>query len=588
MITLTHNIVGHGQVTVRFPQTQSELLLFQQWWNDLPRDAWVGCDTETTGLNIYSNIFQIRTLQLSYGLESWVLDLNLYGKDFSLLKGRQLVFQNAAYDLLAIRRTTGYQHDWGLVCDTKILAHLVDSRGATQGGTGHSLAELCAAYVDPVLAEEVKLSVTKHCQELKIKKSDYFKKVELTDPMFLRYAGLDPIITSLLRNKLIALVPPESKHLIPVEHNIARICAEMTHNGFKLDIDYTKQAIEEYTTEAEIWEAYALAEHGVESVNSAADLAEGLIESGVKLTKLTPSGSYKLTDDILRPLAEDGNMLATAAIEAKRAKKWVKTWLQNFLDEVDSNGYCHAWINPLQARTGRMTITTIPAQTLPSDDWRIRRCFIPEPNHSIVSCDYQAQELRVLAALSGDRNMRLAFKNGEDLHQMTANASGVERSVGKTVNFAYVYGSGPGNIAKTCGITYPLAKRVIEGFENTYPKVKQYSERLAKQAKETGQITTPSGRVLKVDSNRAYAALNYMIQSTSRDITCAALVRLDQHGITPYLKLPVHDEIIASVPTKWEQYAAEKIANIMATDFMGVHIGTDHEVYGPSWGHGYM
>ena len=216
-----------------------------------------------------------------------------------------------------------------------------------------------------------------------------------------------------------------------------------------------------------------------------------------------------------------------------------------------------------------MSITGIPAQTLPSGDWEIRRCFIPEDGNVIVSCDYQAQELRVLAALSGDKNMQRAFAEGADLHQITADASGVDRKVGKTVNFAYVYGSGAGNIASTCDISVAKAREVISGFERTYPGVKRLSDSLQAQAKQRGYIVTPTGRVLPVDKDRPYAALNYMIQSTSRDITASALLRLDEDGFGPYLRLPIHDEVVAEVPEEFASYGAKEIAQVMQCEFRG-------------------
>ena len=102
-----------------------------------------------------------------------------------------------------------------------------------------------------------------------------------------------------------------------------------------------------------------------------------------------------------------------------------------------------------------------------------------------------------------------------------------------------------------------------------------------------GYIETPSGRRLPVDRERPYAALNYMVQSTSRDVTCRALVRLHEAGITPYLRLPIHDEILASVPTKSAEKAARKIARLMQEQMGPLLIDTDAEVYGRSWGDGY-
>ena len=235
-----------------------------------------------------------------------------------------------------------------------------------------------------------------------------------------------------------------------------------------------------------------------------------------------------------------------------------------------------------------MSVSGIPAQQLPSSDWEIRRCFIPEDGNSLVSCDYQAQELRVLAGLSGDASMKKAFRDGADLHQITADASGVERSVGKTVNFAYVYGSGAGNIAKTCGISLSKAREVIAGFERSYPGVKKLSERLQDEARRNGYVRTHSGRILPVDKDKPYAALNYMIQSTSRDITAAAILRLDEKDFTPWLRLPIHDEILLEAPEDKAEAAAVFIASVMEVVFESVAIEADAEVYGKSWGGGYV
>lgn len=590
MITITHPIAGREAV-IRVVQTAEDLAEFK-FWLEVHKGEPVAIDTETTGLDIFSENFKVRTLQVGIGLEAWVYPIlpEIEVPNFLewILDGRDLYLQNAAYDYLAIRQYFGYELDWSRITDTKILAHLVDSRGKSEGGTGHSLQELTAAHLDPKVAEEVKGSMTRLTHETGLKKGELFAQIDVWNETYLLYAGMDVILTYGLRNVLLPMVPASSKHLIAFEHKLAEICSQLEFNGFKLDTDYSEKLSASLQEEQDVWEAIALVEYGTESVNANAQVAADLIESGVKLNKLTDSGAYKLDKTILEPLVEAGHPLAVAVTEAKRAKKWRTSWVDKFLDNQDADNRCHANINPLQARTARMSITGIPAQTLPSSDWMVRRCFVPDEGEVIVSCDYQAQELRVLAALSGDKTMIQAFESGADLHQMTADSAGVARKVGKTVNFAYVYGSGPANIAAACGITFIEAKRVIEGFERTYPGVKKLSENLQREAKAKGFIVTPSGRRLFVDQDRAYSALNYMIQSTSRDITAAALLRLDAAGFTKYLRLPIHDEILASVPADKAEWGAKKIASIMQTTFMGVVIEADADVLGKSWGGGYL
>src|SRR5690606_7759281 len=135
--------------------------------------------------------------------------------------------------------------------------------------------------------------------------------------------------------------------------------------------------------------------------------------------------------------------------------------------------------------------------------------------------DYQAQELRVLAALSGDATMIQAFKDGADLHLLTARAAfgehiqkdDPERKYAKTVNFGRVYGGGPRTVAMQTGLDLETAKKVVDGFDKAYPGVTRYSRRLQEIAKDRGYVITETGRRLPVDPSRAYSALNYMVQS---------------------------------------------------------------------------
>lgn len=212
------------------------------------------------------------------------------------------------------------------------------------------------------------------------------------------------------------------------------------------------------------------------------------------------------------------------------------------------------------------------------------------------SIDYQAQELRVLAALSGDATMIQAFKDGADLHLLTARAAfgehiqkdDKERKYAKVVNFGRVYGGGAKTVAAQTGISMEKAKQVVDGFDKAYPGVARFSKQLQQQAMRQGYIVTPSGRRLPVDEDRAYAALNYMVQSTSRDVTCRGLVKLHRAGFTPYLRLPIHDEVVASLPAEKAEWGAEQIAKHMAMQMGPVWIGTDPEVGGRSWGSLYM
>lgn len=588
MIELQHEVEG-DLVTVNVVETPDDIDKFRDFIR--AHKNCLAVDTETTGLDIYSDTFECRLVQFGTADEAWVLPVEL--SERLVDEARQalgyidrMVFQNASYDLQVLDRCFGIKMEelWPKVTDTQILAKLVDPRPFEAGGFGHSLEDLIRALIDPELAENVKGLMTKLAKEHKTTKANIWTIIDLFHPEYLTYAGMDTVFTARICGKLSKLVPDVSRSLVPYEHKISEICSYIDRQGFLLDVDYAQELSSKWTLEQEVWEAYALAEYGVDKVNSTEDVAEALEEMGVVIVNRTETGKRQVDKELLGRLIEDGNELAAIVEEAKKLGKWNKTWVKKFLESRDSSDRCHTFINPLQARTSRMSITGIPAQTLPASDSLVRRCFVAEPGHSICSVDYQAQELRVLAALSGDLTMIEAFENNADLHQITADASQVTRKVGKMANFLTVYGGGPKKLAEQAHIDMMTARRVLDGFAKTYPSVAKYSKKLATQAQRTGHIVTPMGRRLPVDSSRSYSALNYMIQSSSRDVTCRGLIRLHEAGFTPYLRLPIHDEVVASIPEAKAQWGAREIGRLMSEQMGDVLIGTDPEVGKRSWG----
>ena len=594
---LTHKSKVDGQdVEIHVVQTEDDLDMFSEFIaSNIDQLA---VDSETTGLDIYSSRFKIRLVQFGNATEAWVVPVQLGGafEDiviWALLTVKKLVLQNAAYDLQVFDQTLGVKMEelWPKVRDTKILAHLIDPRPIKDGGVGHSLVDLTRAYVDAEIADDVKGLMKKLAHDAGCTVSVIWKKVALDNEDYTLYAGMDVILTSRLLLKLKPLVPADSQHLVGFELEVAAVCSYMSRTGFLLDVTYSEKLSQKLKLQ-ESRNSEIASNFGCDSVNSPAEIFKVLKDYKIPIPNQTPTGKPKIDDDLLGDLADQGNEFAKAVTEAKKAGKWRKTWVDRFIKTADKQNKCHASINPLAARTARMSITGIPAQTLPANDATIRNCFLAEPGHSIVSVDYQAQELRILAHLSGDRNMIRAFKDGEDLHLITARAAfgdyvqkeDPERQIGKVVNFARVYGGGAAVVSKQTGIDLVAAKTVVDGFDKAFPQVKEYSDSLQREGSSKGYITTPSGRRLPVDPTRAYAALNYVVQSTARDVTARALLRLHKAGITPYMRLPIHDEILLSVPTEKAPGAALKVAKIM-TEHMGkVVVEAEGKVGGQSWG----
>lgn len=591
--------VAGEPVEINVVETEDDLEGFRNFIRGNLR--FLGLDSETTGLDIYASGYRCRLVQFGTPTEAWVVPVEKgprFQEDVRLaLRGvKGFVLHNASFDLQVFEQTLGVPMEemWPKVTDTQILAHLVDPRGKEEGGFGQTLEELTRHYIDADIADNVKTLMADLAKAHKTTKANVWKKVPFEDPHYQLYSGMDPILAARLLRKLLPMVPNVSKDLVPYEHKLSEICSYMERKGFLLDVEYTQKLSDELKFEESRQSEIAL-DFGCENVNSTEQVADVLEALGVKIIGRTPSGKRKVDDTLLSGLVEnhpDAGGFANAVIEAKKAGKWRKTWVDTFLKTRDANNRCHAHINPLRARTARMSITGIPAQTLPAGDSTIRRCFIADPGHLITSVDYQAQELRVLAALSGDPTMIQAFLDDADLHLMTARAAfgdhvtkdGPERKYAKVVNFGRVYGGGAKTVAEQTGLDLKTAKKVVDGFDKAYPGVQKLSNKLQREATQTGYITTPVGRRLPVDPDRAYSALNYLIQSSSRDVTGRALVRLHEAGFTPYLRLPIHDEILASVPEDRAQWGAERIGELMTEQMGPVLIGTDPEVGGRSWG----
>jgi DNA polymerase-1 len=338
----------------------------------------------------------------------------------------------------------------------------------------------------------------------------------------------------------------------------------------------------------------------VDNVNSTAQIIAALEGMGEVLTKRTDKGNVSVDNKVLLPLADmndrfeelgarEPNPLAKAIIMSKRAGKWKSAYAENFLKFRDSNDFLHPSINQLQARTARMSITDPALQTLPKKDKMIRRAIVADEGHELVAADYKSMELRVLAAGAGVKEMLAAIREGRDLHDYTATLiygpefTTFQRGAAKAVGLGKVFGGGANTLSLQTGIPVAEVSYAIKEYERVYPEVKAFSQRLTREAYRNGfKVITASGRQLPVDRTRTYAVVNYWVQSTSRDIMAAAMMRCEEAGLD--IRLPVHDEILAMAPKGEGEEVARELGRIMSTEFRGVRIDTDYEVKGASWG----
>ena len=182
-------------------------------------------------------------------------------------------------------------------------------------------------------------------------------------------------------------------------------------------------------------------------------------------------------------------------------------------------------------------------------------------------------EMRIFAHFADEQSMIQAIHNGVDLHTATAQGvfhtdtpSKAQRSISKNANFAKVYGAGVPKFALTARISEDEAQQFMDAYNARFPGVEAFAQqvisvaRTRKQTEGRAYVRAPSGRIHAVYSeDDAYKTVNYLVQGTAADVFKQALVRLDAHGLTQYLRLPIHDEVIMEVP----EAEVEEVRNLL-------------------------
>ncbi|WP_431867077.1 DNA polymerase [Microbacterium paraoxydans] len=536
-------------------------------------------------VDIYQPNARLTHVALAADTGAWVLRVDLWRQVIrdSLGGGHRLVMHDAAHTMEALDRHLGVTIEQlaGATFDTRVFTHLLDPRPRKDGGSGHSLTEAVRQYLAPEAPSTENVA----------------------DPELLGVRA--HLILSLFRRIAPMIHELDLTALATKEHRLQALTSTMARRGVRVDREYTKSLNDVLGNDATRWTLQA-ARYGVTSVQNPSQVASALLAMGEHLTERTKSGVFKVDKTVLLPLAdltEDGerigrrnpNSLAEAVIHARRAQGWKESYTRPFLFQTDVEGRIHPSITTLAARTGRMSLSRPALQQLPSKGWSVRRCIIADPGQVIISLDFKQIEMRVLAALCGDQRMLDAILGGQDLHNFTAslvfgrNFTSRQRDLSKQIGLGKVYGGSASTVSLQTGIPEAQVEPAMRKYDELFPGIKQYGKRLIADARrrERFEVVNVHGRLLPLDGSRAFTATNYAVQSVARDILADSLIRLYDSGYGNNLLLPVHDEVVGQAPVAEAEKTVLRMKEVMETDFMGVPILADAEVYGPSWGHGY-
>lgn len=343
------------------------------------------------------------------------------------------------------------------------------------------------------------------------------------------------------------------------------------------------------------------------NINSPKQLGEVLFETmqipGGKKTKT----GYSTAADVLEKLSADYPIVRDI-LEYRGLTKLKSTYADGLAAFIEADGRIHTNFNQTITATGRISSTEPNLQNIPMRmelGRKIRKVFVPREGYEFMDADYSQIELRVLAHMSGDEQLIDAYRQEEDIHRITASkvfhtpfeeVTDLQRRNAKAVNFGIVYGISSFGLSQDLSISKKEAAQYIEQYFETYPKVKEFIDKLVEDAKKKGYTETMFGRRRPIpelsSSNfmqRSFGervAMNAPIQGTAADIIKIAMIKvwkaLKEEGLKSRLILQVHDELLIETALEEEARVREILtenmksaADLAVTLEIDLHTGKD-------------
>ena len=545
-------------------------------------------DLETTGFDIFNS----RIVGISFATrshEAWYIPFGHNGDSRSrneieceygailkpLFENESIakVGQNMKFDILFLR-ALGIEVR-GRKYDTMLLHYLLDPEAR------HGMNALAERYLDysPI---EIDTLIGKGAKQLTMDMVGIERIAE--------YAAEDADITLQLYEHLWREIASDEalKHLYEhIEEPMIEVLVDMEWEGVRINSEALHNYSKSLTSQLAAIESEirTLTGEPTLNINSSRQLGE-LLFAKMRITakpKMTKTKQFCTDEEYLQSFAGE-HKVVDMILEYRGLKKLLSTYVDSLPLLVNSvTGRIHTSYNQAVTATGRLSSTNPNLQNIPIRDRigrPIREAFIPsDEQHILLSADYSQVELRLMAHLSGDEALCKAFTDGEDIHAATAasifkkpigEVTPEERRRAKTANFGIIYGISAFGLSQRLSIPRSEAKALIDGYFASYPKVKEYMERVVNEARNKGYVETLCGRrrylgdINSRNANtRALAernAINAPIQGSAADIMKLAMVgvarRFKSEGIRSKITMQVHDEIVVDTLRNEQQAVA--------------------------------
>lgn len=498
------------------------------------------------------------------------------------------VAHNASYDLVILRR---YGLDvQPITIDTMIAEWVRDSASSDLSLTNLALRQGLLSEKG-VLMQDITALIGKG------KKQRTFDTVPLTKAA--PYAAEDAGITYRLVKPVceaLAYYDAAEKLFHQIEMPLVPVIATMEQAGVLVDVDYLaemSQTLEQRLAEIERQAFDLSGGYGEFNLNSPKQLNDVLfnkLDLPVRGIRKTTHG-YSTAADVLDKLYEDtGHPILEKIIEHRELAKLKGTYVDALPELVNpQTGRLHTSFNQTGTSTGRLSSSNPNLQNIPirtEVGREVRRAFITPAGTTMLAVDYSQVELRIMAHIAKEPQLKASFERGEDIHRATAaivndvaidDVTIEQRIFAKRVNFGILYGMGAYRLARDSNLTLAEADAFIKTYFERLPNVKQYIDNTKEKLREDGYVETLMGRrryfgdvrkMSRVEASRAEReAINMPIQGTAADILKKAMIelyqQLNERQLHAKITLQVHDELVLEVPDEELEETTQLVTSVM-------------------------
>ncbi len=374
-----------------------------------------------------------------------------------------------------------------------------------------------------------------------------------------------------IQRKQLADLPSMLSLLTEVELSVEAIAKSMHEYGIHIDKEKLTNLKEKYEETREVLIKSITDKLGPINLNSPKQLGQVLVlEHKLNLPK-TKTGQYMTSSDVLTPYVEK-YAVVREILEFRALDKIINTYITPILDRLDCCSRIHPRYDQMSAATGRLASHDPNIQSTPVSGIygeAIRSVFTSPSGSKLISFDYSQQELRILAHLSGDKELHDAFAKNIDVHILTASrvldipidkVGKAERNIGKTLNFGIVYGETSYGLSRQLGKSPEECAGILKRYFETYSGVKRYFDNLLIHAKIHGYIETILGRRRGIPGQKMYTPKksllaseerilkNFPIQGSAADMTKRAMVNIWKNVMPKYpqahMVMQIHDELV--------------------------------------------